>query len=253
MTQESTQEDSSPSDSITPSCDEEEKIIVCRNLVKTYGEGNNKVQALRGLNLEINQGEFIAILGTSGSGKTTLLNLLGGLDSPTNGSIIFCGRDISTLSEKERALFRREVGFIYQDFNLHPVLTAAQNIELPLIYANQPKRERKERVKQLLEQVDLTNRTNHLPNELSSGEKQRVGIARALANHPKLILADQPTGNLDSEIGEEILELLLELHYQEQMTICLVTHNLLIAKKADVLYNIQDGLISEFSKELIEG
>lgn len=246
MTQESTQKDSNFSNSHSPYCTEQEKIIVCKNLVKTYGQGNKKVYALRGLNLEITHGEFIAIVGTSGSGKTTLLNLLGGLDSPTKGEIIFCGQDISTLTEKERTLFRRKVGFIYQDFNLHPVLTATQNIELPLIFANKPKNKRKKRVKQLLGQVGLTNRANHLPNELSSGEKQRVGIARALANHPKMILADQPTGNLDSETAEEIMELILELHQQEEITICLVTHNLLIAKKADVIYNIKDGLISHF-------
>lgn len=222
------------------------QIIQCIDLQKKYLDTTTQVHALRGINLKIQEGEFIAIIGSSGSGKTTLLNLIGGLDKPTEGKIFFNGEDISVYPEEKRTLYRRNIGFIFQDFNLHPVLTVSQNIELPMIYAEKlPKKQRLERIEKLLELVELRDRVNHLPVELSSGEKQRVGIARALANEPKLILADQPTGNLDSILGKNIIDLMIQLRKKLNLTIILVTHNLEVAKKADRILGIKDGVIDK--------
>lgn len=222
-------------------------LIICEEIIKHYDDRNVAVEALRGINLEIKENEFVAIVGSSGSGKTTLLNLIGGLDSPTSGNIIYFGRDISKLDEDEKILFRRRVGYIFQDFNLHPVLTAIQNVELPMIYAEElTKEERYDRSKLLLRQVGLEKRIHHIPAELSSGEKQRVGIARALANKPRLILADQPTGNLDSETGYLIIELLTLLKNLYKFSIIVVTHNLEVAKQADRILAIKDGLIGPY-------
>ncbi len=222
-------------------------LIICEDIIKKYDDRNVAVEALRGINLEIKENEFVAIVGSSGSGKTTLLNLIGGLDSPTSGKIIYFGHDISKLDEDEKTLFRRRVGYIFQDFNLHPVLTSMQNVELPMIYAEElSKEERNERCQLLLRQVGLGLRLHHIPAELSSGEKQRVGIARALANKPRLILADQPTGNLDSETGGLIIELLTLLKNLYKFSIIVVTHNLEVAKQADRILAIKDGLIGPY-------
>lgn len=219
-------------------------LIRCIELTKTYDDRSINVKALKGIELIVMENEFIAIIGSSGSGKTTLLNLIGGLDKPTSGEIWYDGEDISSLSEKERILYRRKVGIIFQDFNLYSVLTVQQNVELPMIYAKKlTKSIRVERVNDLIEKVGLSERKKHIPAELSSGEKQRVGIARALANNPKLILADQPTGNLDSETGEDIIKLMRDLQKEYGITIMVVTHNLDVAKKADRIFAIEDGQI----------
>ncbi|MEA2071096.1 MAG: ABC transporter ATP-binding protein [Asgard group archaeon] len=223
-------------------------LVICENLEKVYGSKNLRVQALKNINLRIKKGECLAIIGASGSGKTTLLNLLGGLDKPTSGKIIFDNQNIADYGEEEQTEHRQNIGFIFQNYNLHPVLTAKQNIELPLIYYSGEKIiSRKMRVNSLLEMVGLSDRADHLPVELSSGEKQRVGIARALANNPKLLLADQPTGNLDSEIGEKIINLLISLQKDLGKTMCLVTHNIDVAKKADRIFLIKDGVIQPYS------
>ncbi|MHA1125319.1 MAG: ABC transporter ATP-binding protein [Candidatus Heimdallarchaeota archaeon] len=227
--------------------DDRKDLVICNEIIKNYDNRNVAVEALRGINLEIKEDEFVAIVGSSGSGKTTLLNLIGGLDSPTSGDIFYLGGDISKMSEEERILFRRRIGYVFQDFNLHPVLTAIQNIELPMIYAEElTKAERNVRSELLLKQVGLGKRKYHIPAELSSGEKQRVGIARALANKPRLILADQPTGNLDSETGSMIIELLTLLKNMYKFSIIIVTHNLEVAKQADRILAIKDGLIAPY-------
>ncbi len=229
----------------TPSlCIPQKILILIEELTKTYDDRSTSVEALQGINLIVMENEFIAIIGSSGSGKTTLLNLIGGLDKPTSGKIWYDGEDISSLTEEERVLFRRKVGIIFQDINLHSVLTVEQNIELPMIYAeNLKKLSRVRRVNELIEKVGLSKRKKHIPTQLSSGEKQRVGIARALANEPKLILADQPTGNLDSETGEKIIKLMRDLQREFSITIMVVTHNLDVAKKADKIFAIEDGKI----------
>jgi putative ABC transport system ATP-binding protein len=221
-------------------------LIICQDLVKIYRNRTIEVEALNGINLKIRRNEFLSVVGASGSGKTTLLNVLGGLDRPTSGTIIFDGDNIDYLLYEKRLKIRRKIGFVFQDFNLHPVLTASQNIELPMIYANRlTKPDRVKRVTQLLSEVGLIERANHIPAELSSGEKARVGIARALANEPILILADQPTGNLDTEIGSKIIHLLFQLQREYNTTICMVTHNLAIAEKTDRIITIKDGIILE--------
>ena len=222
----------------------EEPILECIDLIKNYTDRAIEITVLKGVNLKIFEGELIAIIGSSGCGKTTLLNLMGGLDKPTSGQIILNGNSIETFNDEKLTEFRRKVGFVFQDFNLLPVLTAAQNVELPMIYANellQPDRERKTR--ELLKKVGLGKRRKHLPVALSSGEKQRVGIARALANDPKIILADQPTGNLDSKTGLEIIELFQSLRNDLNLSIVMVTHNLEIAKKADRIMAFQNGVL----------
>ena len=219
-------------------------LLRCEKLEKCYSDNEVGVHALRGIDVSIYENEFLAIIGSSGSGKTTLLNLIGGLDKPTSGKIILREKEISALNEEELIFFRRRIGFIFQNFNLHPVLTASQNVELPLILSEALiKKERMKKVEELLHQVGLYHKRNKIPAELSSGEKQRVGIARALANYPTLILADQPTGNLDSECGEEIIQLLLNLKKEFNLTIVLVTHNMDVAKKADRILMIEDGVI----------
>jgi len=236
--------DKSP-EKIIGSTDQKRMILLrCENLEKYYSEKSIGVHALRGVNVTIFEKEFVAIIGSSGSGKTTLLNLIGGLDKPSSGKIFLEEKEVSSLNEEERTILRRKIGFIFQDFNLHPVLTAAQNIELPLIYAEKlSKNSRISRVDELLDKVGLLDKKNYIPAELSSGEKQRIGIARALANKPILLLADQPTGNLDSENGSEIIDLLQKLKNSIGLTIILVTHNMDVAKKADRILTIQDGKI----------
>src|SRR5467141_1875879 len=218
--------------------------IKTEGLVKTYEMGAELVQALRGVNMEIRRGEYVAIMGPSGSGKSTLMNLIGCLDTPTSGKYWLAGRLVSALDDDELAYIRnKEIGFVFQTFNLLPRATALHNVELPLIYNGTPAEERAVRAKKALEIVDLTDRMMHKPNELSGGQRQRVAIARALVNSPSILLADEPTGNLDSATGSEIMALFQELHDSGQ-TIILVTHELDIAAYAHRTLSIRDGKIA---------
>ncbi len=218
-------------------------VIKTEDLTKVYEMGAEKVHALRGISLEIHKGEYVAIMGPSGSGKSTLMNLIGCLDSPTSGRYWLAGRLVSELDDDELAYIRnKDIGFVFQTFNLLPRATALHNVELPLIYNGTPAAERIERAKKAIEIVDLTDRMHHRPNELSGGQRQRVAIARALVNSPSIVLADEPTGNLDSQTGEEIMGVLARLH-QQGNTIILVTHEHDIAQHAHRSIFIKDGKI----------
>ncbi|MHA1616626.1 MAG: ABC transporter ATP-binding protein [Candidatus Njordarchaeales archaeon] len=219
-------------------------LIICNNVVKIYRSGKVKVTALRGLNLKVKEGEFRAIVGPSGSGKTTLLNLIGGMDKPDAGEIIVDGEDISKYDEKKLYEYRlRKVGFVFQFFNLIPTLTALENVELPMILAGYPREKRLERAKMLLKRVGLGDKMDRRPGELSGGEQQRVAIAVALANDPPIILADEPTGELDTATSREIAELFRELHREMGKTIIIVTHDLSIAMYAEKISRMEDGRI----------
>lgn len=219
-------------------------LIHTRNLWKTYQMGTEEVHALRGVSISINKGEYVAIMGPSGSGKSTLMNLIGCLDTPTQGEYELNGKLVSTMNDDELAAIRnREIGFVFQTFNLLPRATALHNVELPLIYNGTSSRERIEMAKTALTKVHLAERMTHKPNELSGGQRQRVAIARALVNNPSLILADEPTGNLDSKTSDEIMRLFDELHSQGN-TIITVTHEPDIAKRAHRVLSIRDGLIA---------
>ncbi len=216
-------------------------IIEIRNLGKTYDMGKLKVEALREVDLDIQENEFIAIMGPSGSGKSTLMNLLGCLDTPTSGSYRLNGTEVSQLDDNELAAIRnREIGFVFQTFNLLPRATALHNVELPLIYGGVSARERKKRALHALEITGLSDRADHRPNELSGGQRQRVAIARALVNEPAILLADEPTGNLDSKTSYEVMELFIRLHDQGQ-TVIVVTHEPDIAKYAHRVTRFLDG------------
>ncbi len=224
-------------------------VIRTEELTKVYEMGAEQVHALSGVDVEIHKGEYVAIMGPSGSGKSTLMNLIGCLDSPSAGRYWLAGRLVSDLDDDELAYIRnREIGFVFQTFNLLPRATALHNVELPLIYNGTPAEERVERAKKALERVDLIPRMNHKPNELSGGQRQRVAIARALVNNPSIVLADEPTGNLDSKTGEEIMNLFENLHHQGN-TIILVTHEMDIAQRAHRVIFIRDGKI--FSDEKV--
>lgn len=211
--------------------------------------GDQQVHALQGLSLEIKQGEFLAIMGASGSGKSTAMNMIGALDIPTKGSIYLDGTDIATLTESELAQVRaKKVGFIFQQFNLIPTLTAHENVTLPLIFQDLPKEERDMRADELLELVGLGERKHHRPNELSGGQQQRVAIARALATKPEVILADEPTGNLDTKTGETVMDFLKKLHKDEKRTIIMVTHDEETAQHADRKEVLRDGKLEENSR-----
>jgi putative ABC transport system ATP-binding protein len=223
-------------------------VIRTEALAKVYQMGAEEVHALRGIDVEIHKGEYVAIMGPSGSGKSTLMNLIGCLDSPSSGRYWLAGRLVSELDDDELAYIRnKEIGFVFQTFNLLPRATALHNVELPLIYNGTPSEERIERAKKALERVDLVPRMHHKPNELSGGQRQRVAIARALVNNPSIVLADEPTGNLDSKTGEEIMNLFENLHSQGN-TIILVTHEMDIAQHAHRVIFIRDGKIASDEK-----
>ena len=220
------------------------KVVETVNLFKSYGTGNTKVDAVKDINLSINQGEFVAIVGSSGSGKSTLLHLMGGVDKPTSGKVFVDGIDIYSLSEKELAIFRRrKVGFIFQFYNLIPVLTAEENILLPLLLDN--KKVDNKHIEELTNILGLKDRLTHLPNELSGGQQQRVSIGRALAYNPSIVLADEPTGNLDSKTSKEIIDLLKISVRRYNQTLILVTHDLDLASQADRIITIEDGQITK--------
>lgn len=219
-------------------------VIELKSVWKTYQLENVKVQALKDVNLKIKKKEFVAIMGHSGSGKSTLLNLIGCLDRPTSGKVVLDGRDISSLNDSELARLRgRKLGFVFQFFNLYPTLTALENVELPMMIIEKNKNERRKRASELLRIVEMEKRAMHLPSQLSGGERQRVAIARALANSPSLVLADEPTGNLDSKTGEEIMEFMNKLMVEEEKTIVMVTHEPDIAKYAEHVIYLKDGEI----------
>jgi len=219
------------------------EILKVENLSKIYGKGDNKVEALKNINLSINKGEFTAIVGASGSGKSTLLHLLGGLDRPTDGGVIIDGESIYKYNEEKLAIFRRrKVGFVFQFFNLIPVLDVEENIALPALMDNN--KVDKDYLNEVVELLGLKERKHHLPSELSGGQQQRVSIGRALLNKPSIILADEPTGNLDSKTSKEVIELLKFTAKKYSQTLILITHDINIASMADRVITIQDGEIT---------
>jgi putative ABC transport system ATP-binding protein len=218
-------------------------VVEAIDLKKTYILGKVPVEALRGINLKVDKGDFVAILGPSGSGKSTLLNMFGALDKPTEGKILIEGTDVSTLNDNQLADLRRNVGFVFQFFNLVPRLTAKENVELAMSIAGAGKNERRKQAEQLLETVGLKDRMGHKPSELSGGEQQRVAIARALANDPKFLIMDEPTGNIDSKTAADIVELIKRLNEEQEATIILVTHDARMAAKAKRTVQMLDGAI----------
>ncbi len=221
-----------------------EPIIRLENVWKIYRLDKTEVPALRGLNLEIYPGAFVSIMGPSGSGKSTFLNMIGCLDLPTKGKVFLKGRDISQLSEKELAQLRgKTIGFVFQEFNILSNLSALENVTLPMIFQGVPAKQREEKAKKILESVGLANRIFHRAIELSGGERQRVAIARAFANDPEVVVADEPTGNLDSQMGKKIMEILKNFHKNYQKTIVVVTHNFEIASYAEKIIQIRDGRV----------
>lgn len=218
------------------------KILETKNLCKTYGEGDTLVKALDNVSFSVEQGEFIAIVGPSGSGKSTLLHILGGVDVPTSGEVIINGTKISDLDETALAIFRRrQIGLIYQFYNLIPILTVEENLTLPLLLDG--RKPDQKQIEMLIEKLGLENRLKHLPNELSGGQQQRVSIGRALLNSPALLLADEPTGNLDSENSKEIIKLLRQFNKENKQTVIIITHDERIALSADRVIEINDGKI----------
>lgn len=223
-----------------------EQVIVTKNLNKTYGKANTKVHALKDLNVSILRGEYIAIIGPSGSGKSTFMNLLGCLDIPTSGKIFIDNIDVSELSENQLAKIRREkIGFIFQKYNLIQTLSAQENVELSMSFAGINHKKRKQQAEKLLSMVNLSHRLNHKPSEMSGGEQQRVAIARALANNPSIILADEPTGNVDSEGGNNIMDILEKINAEGE-TIIVVTHDHNVAKRARRVLQITDGVVNDY-------
>jgi len=220
-------------------------LITTEDLWKTYVMGSEEIHALRGVSINIDKGEYVAIMGPSGSGKSTLMNLIGCLDTPTKGSYLLNGKEVAAMNDDELARIRNEeIGFVFQTFNLLPRATALHNVELPLVYAGISGKDRLERAKLALEKVELTQRASHKPNELSGGQRQRVAIARALVNNPSILLADEPTGNLDSKTGVEIMAVFKRLH-EGGNTIVLVTHEADIASHAHRVISIRDGQVEK--------
>lgn len=221
------------------------EILRVENLCKQYGKGENKVTALDNVSFKVNKGEFVAIVGASGSGKSTLLHLIGGVDRPTSGKVFIDGKDIYKFNDEELAIFRRrQVGLIYQFYNLIPILNVEENITLPLNLDNRKVDEK--RLKELIKILGLETRKTHLPNELSGGQQQRTSIGRAMIINPAIILADEPTGNLDSKSSEEIVALLKKSNKDYKQTIIMITHNLEIAKVADRIIKIEDGQLNSY-------
>lgn len=221
-----------------------ENVIELQNLKKEYDLGPVKLQVLKGINLKIKKSEVVAIMGPSGSGKSTILHMLGILDRPSKGKVIIDGVDVSKLDDDELAKIRREkIGFIFQFFYLIPSLTALKNVELPMTFLGGSVKDKEKKAKELLKMVGLEGRMTHRPSQLSGGESQRVAIARALANDPQIILADEPTGNLDSKSGKEIMEILQKLNKERKVTLIIVTHDSSIAKHAQRIISLKDGMI----------
>ncbi|MBZ2084801.1 ABC transporter ATP-binding protein [Streptococcus oralis] len=226
------------------------QLISLKNICRSYRNGEQELQVLKNINLEIGKGEFVAIMGPSGSGKSTLMNTIGMLDTPTSGEYYLEGQEVARLGEKQLAQVRnQQIGFVFQQFFLLSKMDAVQNVELPLIYAGVPAAQRRKLAEEYLSKVELTDRIHHLPSELSGGQKQRVAIARALVNDPSIILADEPTGALDTKTGSQIMELLVELN-EEGKTIIMVTHEPEIAAYAKRQIVIRDGVISSDSARL---
>jgi putative ABC transport system ATP-binding protein len=220
-------------------------LIETHDLVKTYVMGTEEIQALRGVSIQIERGEYVAIMGPSGSGKSTLMNLIGCLDTPSQGSYLLNGKQVAEMNDNELAEIRnKEIGFVFQTFNLLPRASALRNVELPLVYAGLPAKERDARARAVLEQVELGDRISHRPNELSGGQRQRVAIARALVNDPSILLADEPTGNLDSKTGAEIMTLFDRLH-RAGHTIVIVTHEPDVAAMALRTIHLRDGVVEQ--------
>lgn len=229
-----------------------EPVIELKDVWKIYAMGDVEVAALRGLSLKIYRGEFVSIMGPSGSGKSTAMNMVGCLDVPTRGHVLLDGQDISKLDESDLAQIRgRKIGFIFQTFNLMPGLSALENVMLPMTFQNIPKDKREKKARALLEMVDLGKRMDHRPTELSGGQQQRVAIARSLANDPAMILADEPTGNLDQKTGREVMKMLSDLHCKEGKTIVMVTHDMGIAQYAERSVRIKDGVIESTEENKI--
>ena len=222
-------------------------IIEIKGITRDFPLGNEIVYVLKGIDLHINKGEYVALMGPSGSGKSTLMNILGCLDTPTSGSYVLNGKDVSKMEDDELAEIRnKEIGFVFQTFNLLPRTTALDNVALPMVYAGHGKDDRNKRATQVLTQVGLSDRMDHKPNQLSGGQRQRVAVARALVNHPSIILADEPTGNLDSKTSVEIMNLFDEIHANGN-TVILVTHEEDIAKHAHRIIRLKDGVIESDS------
>ncbi len=224
------------------------EILKVKNLCKTYGKGEASVNALKNVSFCLEKGEFSAVVGESGSGKSTLLNCIGALDNPTSGNITIAGQNLFTMREEERTIFRRRnIGFIFQSFQLIPELNVEQNIMFPILLDYQ--KPDKTVVSEMLEILGLTERRHHLPNELSGGQQQRVAIGRALITRPKLVLADEPTGNLDSKSSQDVLELLIKASRHYQQTILMITHNDNLAASADRIFRVSDGILAELGKK----
>ena len=223
------------------------KILEIKNLCKVYGEGETRVDALKNISFDVDQGEFVAVVGPSGSGKSTLLHILGGVDIPTSGVVRIAGTDIGKLDENKLAIFRRrQIGLIYQFYNLIPILNVEENLTLPILLDG--KKPEQKLLEDLVEKLGLSERRSHLPNQLSGGQQQRVSIGRALMNHPALLLADEPTGNLDTENSKEIIALLRKFNRENNQTVIIITHDERIALAADRVITIEDGRITRDTK-----
>jgi len=221
-------------------------IVKLDHVEKSYRLGKTTVNALRGVSLTLREREFVVVMGPSGSGKTTLLNIIGTLDRASSGQVLLEGSDTGKMRDRELTRVRRDkIGFIFQFHNLIPVLTALENVQLPLLTSGVNTKQAEERAKNLLARIGLSSRLNHLPDELSGGEQQRVAIARALANHPRILLADEPTGDLDTKTGNEVVQLMYDMAKQENATVMVVTHDPVVAKRAERVFEMRDGILTE--------